>query len=135
MHTCTCMVQNRTSHLCTTCTVVLQLQYGSKLLMHTVHICMYVRAHTHTCTALMLLEINKLIEHQIIISHLHSPLLPSLSALLAQVEMGYRMPPPAECPDIVYQVMTQCWQDDPEERPTFEQLVPMLTDATQQVKT
>ena len=35
------------------------------------------------------------------------------------VEQGYRMPPPPGCPDPLYQIMTDCWKADPEDRPTF----------------
>ena len=41
---------------------------------------------------------------------------------LAKVEQGYRMPPPPGCPDPLYQIMLDCWKQDPEERPTFEYL-------------
>ena len=42
--------------------------------------------------------------------------------VLANVEQGYRMPPPPGCPDHLYQVMLDCWKPDPEDRPTFEYL-------------
>ena len=45
-----------------------------------------------------------------------------------QVEAGYRMPPPAACPEPVYGVMLKCWQYDEEERPTFAELHVMLKD-------
>ena len=48
--------------------------------------------------------------------------------VLAQVEQGYRMPPPHGCPDLVYQIMLDCWKTNPEERPTFEHLKHQLKD-------
>ena len=38
------------------------------------------------------------------------------------VEQGYRMPRPLRCPDSLYQIMRDCWKENPEERPTFEYL-------------
>ncbi|KAG7237924.1 hypothetical protein INR49_031717 [Caranx melampygus] len=40
--------------------------------------------------------------------------------VLDQVERGYRMPCPAECPDSLHELMLTCWRKEPEERPTFE---------------
>ena len=42
--------------------------------------------------------------------------------VLEKVEQGYRMPQPPGCPDPLYQIMMDCWKEDPEERPTFEYL-------------
>ena len=42
--------------------------------------------------------------------------------VLVKVELGYRMPPPLGCPDLLHQIMMDCWKQDPEERPTFEYL-------------
>ena len=44
--------------------------------------------------------------------------------VLEQVERGYRMPKPnlVECPATIYQVMLDCWDKDPDKRPTFEYL-------------
>ena len=50
-----------------------------------------------------------------------------------QVEVGYRMPPPRGCPEVVYTLMQQCWQYDEEERPTFADLHRMLQDAQMNV--
>ena len=41
---------------------------------------------------------------------------------LTKVESGCRMPPPVNCPDLLYEIMTECWRSDPESRPTFETL-------------
>lgn len=42
--------------------------------------------------------------------------------VLQQVENGYRMPPPQICPPLLYDIMLETWQRDPEKRPTFETL-------------
>ncbi|CAL8138246.1 unnamed protein product [Orchesella dallaii] len=38
------------------------------------------------------------------------------------VESGYRMPAPDRTPDVIYQLMTRCWQYDPEQRPRFSEI-------------
>ncbi|XP_040059653.1 proto-oncogene tyrosine-protein kinase Src isoform X1 [Gasterosteus aculeatus] len=48
--------------------------------------------------------------------------------VLDQVERGYRMPCPAECPGSLHELMLSCWRKDPEERPTFEYLQGFLED-------
>ncbi|CAM4676246.1 unnamed protein product [Leuciscus chuanchicus] len=48
--------------------------------------------------------------------------------VLDQVERGYRMPCPAECPDSLHELMLTCWRKEPEERPTFEYLQSFLED-------
>lgn len=46
------------------------------------------------------------------------------------VDRGYRMPKPTncECPDSVYGIMLNCWEADPEKRPTFEYLFGFFDD-------
>ncbi|KAG1959515.1 tyrosine-protein kinase Fes/Fps isoform X2 [Pimephales promelas] len=39
-----------------------------------------------------------------------------------EVERGYRMPAPNNCPDEIYALMCQCWQYDPRKRPSFRKL-------------
>ncbi|XP_030224829.1 proto-oncogene tyrosine-protein kinase Src isoform X2 [Gadus morhua] len=48
--------------------------------------------------------------------------------VLDQVERGYRMPCPAECPESMHELMGTCWRKEPEERPTFEYLQGFLED-------
>ena len=47
---------------------------------------------------------------------------------IAQVERGYRMPQPPQCPEPLYQILLQCWNKDAEARPTFEYLQATLED-------
>ena len=42
--------------------------------------------------------------------------------VLERVPQGYRMPCPSGCPEALYQIMIECWRDDPVSRPTFETL-------------
>ena len=48
--------------------------------------------------------------------------------VLEQVKNGYRMPRPPGCPDKLYKIMLNCWQEEPESRPTFETLQWQLQD-------
>ncbi|XP_064162340.1 proto-oncogene tyrosine-protein kinase Src-like isoform X1 [Anguilla rostrata] len=48
--------------------------------------------------------------------------------VLDQVERGYRMPRPAECPESLHELMLSCWRKEAEERPTFEYLQNFLED-------
>ena len=48
--------------------------------------------------------------------------------VLAQVERGYRMPCPSNCPPSLYTIMMDCWKADPMSRPTFETLQWRLED-------
>ena len=55
---------------------------------------------------------------------------PYPGAELAQVyellESGYRMQNPEGCPSAVYNLMTQCWEWLPEDRPSFAELSKIL---------
>ncbi|XP_049818027.1 tyrosine-protein kinase Src42A [Aethina tumida] len=48
--------------------------------------------------------------------------------VLHQVEHGYRMPQPPNCPQSLYDIMLECWNRDPMKRPTFETLQWKLED-------
>ncbi|XP_036438435.1 tyrosine-protein kinase fynb isoform X3 [Colossoma macropomum] len=48
--------------------------------------------------------------------------------VLEQVERGYRMQCPADCPISLHELMVLCWKKDPEDRPTFEYLQAFLED-------
>lgn len=48
--------------------------------------------------------------------------------VLHQVEHGYRMPAPPNCPPPLYDIMLECWNRDPMRRPTFETLQWKLED-------
>ncbi len=42
--------------------------------------------------------------------------------VLEQLQQGYRMPRPMGCPDKLYDIMLDCWREEPANRPTFETL-------------
>ncbi|XP_078575854.1 angiopoietin-1 receptor-like [Branchiostoma floridae x Branchiostoma japonicum] len=46
--------------------------------------------------------------------------------LLRSLREGYRLPKPRNCEEDLYQMMLLCWQRDPEDRPTFSDLVEQL---------
>uniref|UniRef100_A0A8C5HXL1 Tyrosine-protein kinase n=1 Tax=Gouania willdenowi TaxID=441366 RepID=A0A8C5HXL1_GOUWI len=48
--------------------------------------------------------------------------------VIQNLEQGYRMPKPDNCPDGLYNIMTVCWRENPEDRPTFEYLRCVLDD-------
>lgn len=48
--------------------------------------------------------------------------------VIQNLERGYRMPKPDECPDALYDVMHMCWKEIPDDRPTFEYLRNVLED-------
>ena len=41
---------------------------------------------------------------------------------LQQITKGYRLPPPDNCPENIYDIMSSCWQKDPAARPRFKEL-------------
>ncbi|XP_077343211.1 tyrosine-protein kinase FRK [Lithobates pipiens] len=47
---------------------------------------------------------------------------------LEQLEQGYRIPKPLNCPPELYNIMLECWNVKPETRPTFETLQWRLED-------
>ncbi|XP_036006842.1 tyrosine-protein kinase Lck [Fundulus heteroclitus] len=48
--------------------------------------------------------------------------------VIQNLERGYRMPKPENCPDELYDIMQECWRERPEERPTFDYLKHLLED-------
>ncbi|KAJ7323431.1 hypothetical protein OS493_031628 [Desmophyllum pertusum] len=42
------------------------------------------------------------------------------------LKRGYRLDKPDNCPEDLYSLMSDCWKEDPDERPTFEQLISTL---------
>ncbi|KAG8431912.1 hypothetical protein GDO86_019362 [Hymenochirus boettgeri] len=51
--------------------------------------------------------------------------------VLEFVTSGGRMDPPKNCPGPVYRIMTQCWQHQPEDRPTFGIILERIDYCTQ----
>ncbi|XP_047202224.1 tyrosine-protein kinase Lck [Girardinichthys multiradiatus] len=48
--------------------------------------------------------------------------------VIQNLERGYRMPKPENCPDELYDIMQECWRERAEERPTFDYLKHHLED-------
>ncbi|XP_038061371.1 fibroblast growth factor receptor 2-like [Patiria miniata] len=49
-------------------------------------------------------------------------------SLARKLKGGYRMPKPSNCDDKSYDLMRKCWQEDPNNRPSFSELVSTLSD-------
>ncbi|XP_038061108.1 angiopoietin-1 receptor-like [Patiria miniata] len=49
------------------------------------------------------------------------------ASLPGKLRKGYRMPKPANCDDHSYALMHKCWDEDPNKRPTFTELVSILS--------
>lgn len=45
-----------------------------------------------------------------------------LKEVVPRVEKGYKMDCPDGCPEVVYNIMKQCWNLDPAARPSFHML-------------
>lgn len=48
--------------------------------------------------------------------------------VIRSLDRTYRMPCPDSCPDELYEIMSMCWKQKPEDRPTFEFLQNTLND-------
>lgn len=48
--------------------------------------------------------------------------------VIRNLDKFYRMPRPDNCPQELYEIMTICWKQKAEERPTFEFLQSTLND-------
>lgn len=44
------------------------------------------------------------------------------SQVMKQVQQGYRMPQPMDCPSKLYAIMLSCWKEEPKVRPKFKTL-------------
>jgi len=48
-----------------------------------------------------------------------------------KLQQGYRMPKPKHVDRQLYQIMLQCWQENPNDRPTFSSLEDTIVKMTQ----
>lgn len=48
--------------------------------------------------------------------------------VIDNLERGYRMPKPENCSDGLFNIMCDCWRENPDDRPTFEYLRSVLGD-------
>ena len=44
------------------------------------------------------------------------------SEVVTKLKSGYRMEAPDKCPEFIVELMNACWQEEPEDRPTFENI-------------
>ncbi|KAH3766375.1 Src tyrosine kinase 2 [Pelomyxa schiedti] len=44
------------------------------------------------------------------------------TGVLSHIKKGNRLPIPINCPESLFKVMLNCWKENPEERPTFEEI-------------
>lgn len=42
---------------------------------------------------------------------------------LKQLQNKFRLPSPTNCPPQIYELMLRCWSQNPDDRPTFEQII------------
>ena len=52
-----------------------------------------------------------------------------------QVQSGYRMPAPKNCPPEIYELMLGCWHTEPENRPTFKMIYERIVTIWKEKKT
>jgi len=46
--------------------------------------------------------------------------------VIEKVLSGYRLEKPENCPNEIYQIMMQCWNKNPQERPSFKEIYNIL---------
>ena len=49
--------------------------------------------------------------------------------LLSLLKFGRRLPQPDYCPDSIYRIMLDCWNNNPDKRPSFSELVVLIKSA------
>jgi len=49
------------------------------------------------------------------------------AGIMSKIQSGYRAKQPPSCPDNMYQLMCKCWNLDPAVRPTFQELITVLS--------
>ena len=56
------------------------------------------------------------------------------SDLKRMIKKGYRLDQPGYCPGDVFLIMKRCWEEGPDERPSFPQLVEIFDQFVNQLK-
>jgi hypothetical protein len=58
----------------------------------------------------------------------------SNSEVVEDVLAGQRLPKPKDCPDELYELMLKCWRTDPDDRPSFRELVNHLLNFAKKIQ-
>lgn len=53
--------------------------------------------------------------------------------MLPYLRSGRRLPQPDSCPQFLFEIMWRCWDDDPDQRPSFSQLVQEIESETKKL--
>lgn len=45
---------------------------------------------------------------------------------IEKLDSGWRLPQPANCPDVIYKLMLSCWNEDSHARPTMKEILSII---------
>ena len=63
----------------------------------------------------------------------HDQLISDLQTWTKRLDNNARFPKPENCPDTLYSVMLECWEHEPNNRPNFTELKPLLKNVEMEV--
>ena len=74
----------------------------------------------------LLFEKTVLTVNIIIILQIYNYFFQHIDSVMEKIERGYRMEIPDGCPQKVYDVMRDCWEMSPDQRPSFKKIFATL---------